>query len=226
MSKKKLGKEPKPRLISNAPPPPPGIKGGSGDPGMSPKRPDWYFWNRLPVLSINECTMLLINVEPNTYLSIRNKEKLDRVHRLVQSYQAIGELPSDHDDFEPSRFIDWAESVGEVVSESWKPIGKKHAALDQVKSVQVAAANIHVDRFNEAVDAAIAMLERGERPQQIAELVPVLSADQERFPASCGKRISDDSLLSSIRKGGRELHGISSPLESLEYQQALQARGA
>jgi len=226
VSNEKQTKQPKRRLISNAPPPPAKIKGGTGDPGLRPKRPDWDYWNKMPVLSIKECVMLLINVEPNSYLSIRYKEKLDHVRRLVQSYQAIGELPADDDDFEPSRFVEWAESVGMVARNYWKPMGKKHTAQDQFQSVRVAAGKIHVDRFNEAVNAAIAMLKDGKRPQLISNIVRFMYVHPERFPACCGRKISDDSLLSSIRKGGRASLGISSPLESPKYGQALESLGA
>ena len=50
------------------------------------------------MLSINECVMLLINVEPKAYLDDSKRQQYNRVCRLVQSYQAIGEIPSDYDD--------------------------------------------------------------------------------------------------------------------------------
>ncbi len=216
MSGKKRSKKPneqiKPRTISRAPPPVPTIRGGGYDPLRS-KRPEWSLWNKMPVLSITECVFLLINVEPKTYLSDAAKQRYDRLSRLAQSYQAIGELPSDYDDIAPKKFIEWAESISEAVPMAWQP------GVTVVENAESAESSIHVDRYNEAVDAAIMSLKDGERLHQISALVPVLFLKKDKFTACCEKKISDDSLYRSIRKGG------GNPLCDLRYLDALQEVG-
>ena len=129
MSSKKATNLKKNPAISKAPPPPPSI--GSGDAGIRSMRPDWSNWNRLPSLSINECIMLLINVEPGTYLDNSKEQRYKRVSRLVQSYQSIGQFPSDYVDINPHEFIRWAESVGEEIPKGWQPIGAGPATEQQ-----------------------------------------------------------------------------------------------
>ena len=105
-------------------PEPPSTISGTGS-TMSSKRPDWNFWNKLPALSINECVMLLINVEPQTFLSNSKKHQYDRVCRRVQSFQAVDELPSYGANIAPSEFIAWAQTNDEEPPDEWDPIQVK-----------------------------------------------------------------------------------------------------
>ncbi len=185
--------------ISQAPEPPKTIRGAGST--MSSKRPDWSFWNKLPALSINECVMLLINVEPKTYLNDPKKQQYDRVCRLVRSFQAVGELPSYDANVSPSEFIAWAESNDEEPPDEWKP--QNTVVSESGTAPTHSAPQRHYD---ELVRAAIEMAENGRPPRDIAnDLIPYRRENSERFPACCDKCIENNSIARSARKIGDAL---------------------
>jgi len=195
MSSKKATKPKKNPAISKAPPPPSSI--GGFDPGITSKRPNWSYWNGLPSLSIDECKMLLIDVDPEKpYLDNSKRKRYKRVSRRVQSYQSIGQFPFDHVDINPHKFIRWAESVGEESPKGWQPIKCNFKQNKPKKD----SSKWHM--YEEAVAACIAMAKAGNSPTQLAnELVTYIRSHPDACE-QCSKTQSDDTLLRYIRETG------------------------
>lgn len=216
--KPKQGENPNP-TISKAPPPTPTIRGGGLDPGIRSRRPDWNYWNRLPMLSINECIMLLINVEPETYLDSSKKQRYARVCRLVQSFQAAGEFPSYDVDVAPSEFISWAREAGEVIPEKWLPIDQ--AVLEEPKT------GIDAHRRRDALDAAIEMKssDKFKTPTSLVkEVIPFMQKEYfkaGRFSACFKTDLDVQDLARSINRGG--VGSLIKDEEYLAVEDVLQA---
>ena len=87
--------------------------------------PDFTYWNRFPELSINECLMLLVNVEPTArvFYSRDDQERYKRIRRLLNSYRDAAQLPFVGDSVAPLDFVEWARFVGESIPDKWQPIG-------------------------------------------------------------------------------------------------------
>ena len=191
------------------------------------KAANYDYYSKFPSLSVEQCIMLLINVEPGTPIRTQaEKDRYDEILQIAESYLRRRRAPFDGDHSEsvesyeiaPDDFIKWAKFIGEVPPPKWQPdaVSPKHS--------EQATPQIHVERYEEAVKAAILLLEEGPPPRHIANhLIPRIRdpLTPDEFPA-CRFCPSDKSLVSSIRKGGRSIRkGGSNPLEDPRYVAAL-----
>ena len=118
--------------ISQAPEPSNPIASRAYPPKKS-KPADYQYWNLFPLLSVHECVMLMINVEPGTPIrSQSEKDQYKRILYLAQSYrlQQIEPFTDDHIgpftyyQIEPDKFIEWARSKDLAIPDDWRPCAK------------------------------------------------------------------------------------------------------
>lgn len=182
------------------------------------KAPDFGHYNKFPELTVAQCVKLMLNIDPKSAIRTQaEKERFDRVFEVAASYRNARKAPFSHDhpgddaeySISPYAFLTWAESQGEGIPEKWQPVDMPP------KQSERATPEIHEPRYEEAVNAAILMLEEGSAPLHISnDLILRIRMSPEDFPA-CRFCSSDDSLLRSIRKGG------GNPLEDPRYLAAL-----
>ena len=91
-------------------------------------------FNKFPSLSIEQCIMLLIDVEPGTPIRTRGeKDRHDSVIKLAASYCTDRREPFANDhighirnyQISPYLFVEWVKAIGEEPPKEWKPIKPK-----------------------------------------------------------------------------------------------------
>ena len=110
--------------VSEAPPPINPIRGGGYRPRKS-KPANYQHWNRFPLLSFDQCLMLLLGIEPDTKIQESSvREKYDRLWELINSCRKAGTLQyagRQPDQIQPSKFIEWAIYNDLPAPNEWKP---------------------------------------------------------------------------------------------------------
>ena len=193
----------------------------------NPRQADYAHWNRFPVLDFHQCAMLLLGLEPDQQIEKQSiRRRYDRLWDLIESSRSAGALKGRQpylQDIEPSKFIEWAKSMGEPIPMDWRPTGVNtgHAAKQTDKTV-LKTDSLGEERYEEAVRAAIEMFGNSRRPKHINnDLIPYIQQFPSKYVNCNGTGISDSSLARSIRKGGLESCGISNPLADPRYLDAL-----
>ena len=89
------------------------------------------YYNKFPSLSVEQCVMLSIDVEPGTPIRTQaEKNQYYSTIQLAESYLRINRKPfvDDHSgpietyQIAPDKFIAWAKSSGIEIPEQWKPV--------------------------------------------------------------------------------------------------------
>ena len=148
------------------------------------KAANYDYYNKFPSLDVEQCIMLLIDVEPGTPIRTQvEKDQYDRVIKLAVSFGRAKQKPFadwhvgsfTNYQIDPTKFIEWARSMGEEPPERWQPIREEPIVKGG-------------PRYNEAVLAANKMRDDAEipTPTKLDDLYQYMIGHADRFPVNCG----------------------------------------
>ena len=127
------------------------------------------YYNKFPSLSVEQCVMLSIDVEPGTPIRTQaEKNQYYSTIQLAESYLRINRKPfvDDHSgpietyQIAPDKFIAWVKSSGIEIPEQWKPVvadakpEKKKSRLTQdlcVAELREAAVQLCVKKVRQGI---------------------------------------------------------------------------
>lgn len=158
-------------------------------------RANYAKWNKFPVLDFNQCLMLLLGLNPDKQIprhAGRIRDRYDHLRKLMQSCRTAGTLVGTSPysiDIEPSKFIEWAKSMGEPIPEDWKPIGAGQAKVEQA----IFEADADKIEIVEPIEKQI--------PDQEHKNEKDSSTIESKIAEDLYNRMSDDPTISDIGGG-------------------------
>ena len=182
---------------------------------------DFSEYTCFPTLRFEWCIYLFLSIDPRDFKRNcpRELDAFAKVLELAASSRSEGTFPCREGEISDlaavrlshTDFIQWAEvHIGIRAPEEWQPIGPE----EQSAVGQIDGKSIHTLRREEVLGAAIEML--GCRvPSGQKDVLNFMRRSSEKHVACFTRRVSDETLMKSIRRAGGNV------LKDTQYLRAL-----
>ena len=189
--------------------------------GTNTKPLDWMYWNRMPVLTLQQAICLTLNFDPKPYYSGQlNSLYPSSYHELSEIAQAHildGSLQYLNQSVKNLRVIDWLQWLQTIdipIPDGWQPTGVTEST-EKADSFD----SRYKEHYEEAVNTAIAMAESLDvsaptKQKQLYDYMENHSSDCSVNFAG-GKQLKITTIERNVRDGG------GNPLQDPRFLEAL-----
>ncbi len=177
---------------------------------------DWTYWNRIPVLELEQAILLTVNWTPRAtrkFLDVCDYSAFypPRYHEILAIAQAHildGSLKYINQFEKNLRTVDWLQwlkTIGITPPNEWRPIDPECPAPKSTESANTFDPHYR-SHYAEAVDTAVAMAESADSstPTQWKELIGYMMDHPNKCPVNCGgdKTPKASTIERNVRAGG------------------------
>ena len=196
---------------------------GQKDLDGSDKSIDWAYWNRMPVLTLNQAVCLTLNAIPGSIGNVRiegflHPSPFDKLSAIAQAHILNGSL-NYLDHFEKNlRVTDWLQLLqANDISfpDEWRPVGLTFESTENAGKGK----SSYTAHYEEAVNIAIAMAQSADitTPTRLKQLYLYVQEHPDECPVNCGGE--KNKKISTIQRNVRD--GGGNPLKDSRFIKAL-----